>query len=363
MIFISWLVSNVGIAAVLALAATVVQRCLARPGIARIIWILALLKLVTPPFVSMPVSNVLGQFLCNVGLCSCDHQSWTQTLIRDRLPWLILGVWTIGATVSAWIAWRGWVRLNRLVKHASPAPFSWQNRADEIAEHIGLRYAPEVLIVPGQVPPLVVPGTSPRMLVPVALVDRLSLSQRDALLTHELTHIKRRDHLVRFLELAVGVAYWWLPFVGAMGRQLRSCEESCCDAAVLARLPQARYDYAALLLEVLDLADSGSTREVAHATAMSVASDLETRLVSILNEPSRPRVTRFAAVFIALAACSLLPCGVCYVPARPTTSVSLDGCESPGSSSVVSPPVSAASPFLNLTCPANDQVWLGCCRS
>ncbi len=132
--------------------------------------------------------------------------------------------------------------------------------------------------MPGQLPPMVVPGwRRPRLLLPVSLMGKLNASQRDALLLHELLHVKRRDHLVRMLELMVGVAFWWLPMVGSIGKQLRACEEACCDAAVVARLPHARRDYARLLLDVLDFAKPLPSQAVPHVTAMSAA-DLEKRL-------------------------------------------------------------------------------------
>src|SRR6202011_4678425 len=131
--------------------------------------------------------------------------------------------------------------------------------------------------------PLIVPGRlRPRLLLPMALLDRLNASQRIALLLHELIHIKRGDHLVRRLELTVRVAYWWLPGVGLIGRQLRGCEETCCDAAVVAQIPQARRDYARLLLDVLDFVNPLPGQTIRQATAMS-ASDLERRLRAILN--------------------------------------------------------------------------------
>jgi bla regulator protein BlaR1 len=84
-------------------------------------------------------------------------------------------------------------------------------------------------------------------------------------LLHELDHSKRGDHRVRILELAVGVTYWWLPIVGLVGRQMRACEEACCDAAVISRLPDAGHDYASLLLDVVDFVTPLSVQ----ATAMS----------------------------------------------------------------------------------------------
>src|SRR5262245_51103392 len=94
---LSWVVSNVILALLLALAAWVAQRWLLRPAIAHILWLLVLVKLVTPPLVSVPLGNSPGTLACALGGCGCDHQSRTQTFVRDTLPWLLLATWSVGA--------------------------------------------------------------------------------------------------------------------------------------------------------------------------------------------------------------------------------------------------------------------------
>jgi beta-lactamase regulating signal transducer with metallopeptidase domain len=150
----------------------------------------------------------------------------------------------------------------------------------------------------------------PRILLPADLLDRLSVSQREALLLHELVHLQRRDHVVRLLELFVGIAYWWLPVVGSIGRRRRVCEEACCDAAVISHRPHARRDYARLLLDVVDFADPLPRPAAAHATAMSPARELEQRLRGILHDRPAARGSWSAAAVVMGAACVVLPCGL-----------------------------------------------------
>jgi beta-lactamase regulating signal transducer with metallopeptidase domain len=310
--WLSWVVSNVFLALLLALAAGFVQRWLRRPTLAHILWVLALVKLVTPPFVSVPLGKPPGSVACALGVCGCDHHSRTQTFVRDMLPWILLAAWSAGAAATTWTAWRRSTRFRRLLTHASPAPPEWQALAARLSSELSIRRPPEVLAVPGRLPPLIVPGRRrPRLLLPMALLGRLNPSQKKALLLHELIHIKRGDHLVRMLELTVGVAYWWLPVVGWIGRQLRGCEETCCDAAVVACIPQARRDYARLLLDVLDFANPLPSQAVLQATAMS-AGDLEQRLRGILHATHGTRRIWPAGVLVLGLACAILPCTLHY---------------------------------------------------
>src|SRR5205085_7651572 len=119
------------------------------------------------------------------------------------------------------------------------------------------------------------------------------------------------DHWVRMLELAVCVTYWWLPALGIVARQLRACEEACCDAAVVARRPQARRDYARLVLDVLEFASPLPGQAVPQATAMSAACGVEERLRTILHATANRRRV-WPAGCVMGCAFALLPCGVQY---------------------------------------------------
>lgn len=342
MTWLSWIVSNLLLALVLAVAAWVMQRRLRRPAVAHLLWVLALVKLVTPPLVSVPLRAAPGTLACMLGTCGCGSHVESPALGGTTLPWMLLAVWATGATATAWIAWRRWTQLRRLLTHAHPAPAAWQGLAARLAAELSLRRPPRILAVPGRLPPLVIPGRPrPLLLLPTALMEQLQPAQRSALLLHELVHLQRGDHLVRLLELLVGIAYWWLPFVGAIGRQLRSCEEACCDTAVVTRRPQARRAYAQLLLDVLDFTSPLAGQPVPQATAMSAAEGLEQRLLTILDTPEGTGRTGPAWILALALACVILPCEFRYLPLRPPASAAAADLCAPAESK---PPVLACCP-------------------
>jgi beta-lactamase regulating signal transducer with metallopeptidase domain len=135
-----------------------------------------------------------------------------------------------------------------------------------------------------------------------------------------LVHIKRGDHRVRMLELTVGILYWWLPIVGSIGRQLRACEEACCDEAVVTRLPEARRDYATLLLDVIDFTTPSRGQPPPQAaTAMSAADGLEKRIRAILDATPGMRRSQLCWALVAGLTCAILPCELHYdFVGRPT---------------------------------------------
>jgi hypothetical protein len=79
--------------------------------------------------VNVPLGESPGSVACTLGTCGCDHHSLTQSLVRDVLPWVLLGVWSVGAGATVWVAWCRWVLFRRLMAHASPAPADWQSLA------------------------------------------------------------------------------------------------------------------------------------------------------------------------------------------------------------------------------------------
>ena len=88
------------------------------------------------------------------------------------------------------------------------------SRTNDLAGQVGLGRRPTVCLVPGRVPPMLwAIGGRPRLLVPSQLWATMSEDERTSLLLHELAHLKRRDHWVRWLELIVAGLYWWHPVV------------------------------------------------------------------------------------------------------------------------------------------------------
>lgn len=314
MVWLSYMLSNIVLASLLALIAFLAQRVWRRYSLARVLWILALFKLATPPLASVQVGVLPAAMACTLGVCSCGPHSPIQSMGGIALPWALLAAWSIGAGIAGWTAWRRWTSFRRLIARAEVAPADWQLLAANVAEELRFRRPPVILAAPGRFPPLVVVGwPRPRLILPRELLKRLSSSQREALLLHELVHLHRGDHLVRLLELALSVIFWWLPLVAWIGRQLRTCEEACCDAAVLAHRPRAQRDYALLLLEVLDFVANAREQPSGPATAMSAALDLERRLRAILSPSPKCAPRRWSpAVFALVLACAVLPLGLQY---------------------------------------------------
>ena len=106
-------------------------------------------------------------------------------------------------------------------------------------------------------------GWRPRLILPRELWKSLDDHQRATLIIHELAHLRRGDHHLRFFELLVTALYWWHPVLWWARRALRDVEEQCCDAWVVWALPDAAKSYAETLLETLDFLNQSRPRRAA----------------------------------------------------------------------------------------------------
>jgi beta-lactamase regulating signal transducer with metallopeptidase domain/polyhydroxyalkanoate synthesis regulator protein len=113
--------------------------------------------------------------------------------------------------------------------------------------------APQVLVLPDLGTPMLWCLGRPRLLLPARLVKTLSLDRWRGILTHELAHLRRGDHWVSRLELAAGLIWWWNPIYWVARARLNVEAELACDAWVVWALPKDRIAYAEVLFDVCAL--------------------------------------------------------------------------------------------------------------
>ena len=111
----------------------------------------------------------------------------------------------------------------------------------------------EVLEVDAPISPMLVGVWRPRLLLPAHLAQ-FTPEQRQLVITHELTHARRRDPLLRLLATVLQALLWFNPVARWLAGQLAWAQELGCDRQVLAgRAPRQRQQYAAALVRQLGL--------------------------------------------------------------------------------------------------------------
>jgi beta-lactamase regulating signal transducer with metallopeptidase domain len=307
-------------------ALAVVSVWLRRPAVTHAVWMLVLLRLLMPPIWRVPLPEWPGEYAppaqhvalqssnANVNSAVVDESTCPElatTLeiaqasspppseLRDvgfntGLSWqaLIVAAWLAGTAGCLGLAVTRAIAFHRLLRHAEPAPITWQQMCGRLSRRLGLRCAPRVLLVHGPVSPMLWVGFGrPRVLLPADLAARLDGRRRAALLTHELAHLRRGDHRVRWLELATTAVYWWHPVAWVARRGLREAEEQCCDAWVVWLLPAARRAYADALIDAVDFLSSTFPALPPLASGLGMVHHLKRRVVMIMRGQTARRLS------------------------------------------------------------------------
>jgi hypothetical protein len=138
-------------------------------------------------------------------------------------------------------------------------------------------------------------------------LSQLSPDQQTSLLAHELAHLRRGDHWVRWFELVVTALFWWHPVVWWARRELHRAGDQCCDAWVLWAFPKHARSYAEALLKTIDyLAEAGPSVPPVAST-VGQAHFLERRLHMILRHVPNKDLTRASQLLLLAAAALVLP--------------------------------------------------------
>ncbi len=326
-------ISNLCCSAILALVAWAVQRGGRRPLLAHLLWVLVLVKLVTPPLVTLPMVaipgfqtppaealpipagavEIFGATVSESSASLAGESASPTTTLELFKPGLVL-LWLLGsAGILVWSLVRIY-RFGRLLEMASrEAPLALQEVASRLGRRLGLKKTPRIYTTSAHLSPLVWwTGRRVRVVIPAALLSEMDFAELRWILGHELAHVRRRDHLVRWLEWLACVCFWWNPVPWWARRNLRANEEACCDALVLSTLKPDPHTYASSLLNVVEFLSTPALRPPAVASAINSGGFLERRLEMIVSNKALVITPRWLRAGVLALAAGLLPLGVAY---------------------------------------------------
>jgi bla regulator protein blaR1 len=136
------------------------------------------------------------------------------------------------------------------------ADFQYRFFVQKIASRLEIKKSVSVFVSELITSPLTIGYLKPVILLPVAALNHLSVQQVEAILLHELSHIRRLDYLVNLVMSVISTIFYFNPFVRQFMKAIDEERENCCDEMVL----QFEYDkvgYATALF-TLEKISSGS---------------------------------------------------------------------------------------------------------
>jgi len=143
---------------------------------------------------------------------------------------MVVSLWALGVFALSLRLLGGWIVTRRLangaVTRVTPAI---ERAAAEIADRLGLRRIVTIAQSSAVAVPTLVGWVKPVVLVPAAALSGLTPEQLNAILAHELAHVRRHDYLVNLLQSIVETLLFYHPAIWWVSAQVRAEREHCCD--------------------------------------------------------------------------------------------------------------------------------------
>lgn len=200
------------------------------------------------------------------------------------IPGILCAVWAVGFAALVFSWWRRWLGLRAALRTATP---------------VDLPIPIEALSSPAFAEPGVFGIRRPVLLMPAGILDRLTPEELEAILAHELCHVRRRDNLATSIHMAVEAVFWFHPLVWWLGARLMEERERACDEEVVLRGSRPKV-YAEGILKICELYLESPLPCVAGVTG----ANLKKRIEAIMAEGTALRlsIARKAALVTAAAA-------------------------------------------------------------
>lgn len=258
-----------------------------RPTVRYWLWFSASLKFLIPfsllvsigsalPWTSaaVPMTSDLSGVFAHLGQPFFDSASTGRVAARpvsDSTGWVMLAaiaIWVSVALALLRLRLRMWRHIRRALIASTPLH----------VDHIALPKGIHLRAAGGVLEPGVVGLWRPVILVPAGIERYLTPGQLDAVVSHEVCHIRRRDNLLAALHMLVEIVFWFHPMVWWIGSRLIAEREHACDDEVLRQGTSPRV-YAEGIIRVCERYVDARLACVAGVSG----SDLRTRIEAVMN--------------------------------------------------------------------------------
>ncbi len=146
----------------------------------------------------------------------------------------VVMVWLTVAIIKSVRMAAGWSYIRRLKREGLAAPAIWRERVDLLSRQLGLHRAVKLVESALVKVPMVIGQLRPIIYIPLGLINHLPANEMEAVLLHELAHIRRYDHVVNMVQQAAECLLFFNPGFLWISSLIREERESCCDDMAIA---------------------------------------------------------------------------------------------------------------------------------
>jgi bla regulator protein BlaR1 len=207
------------------------------------------------------------------------------TLIQ-LAPALVL-IWLCGSLAVALAWYLKWRRVSALVRRALLVNEGRELNILRRQENaMGVPSGIKLFLSPDSLEPGIFGIAGPVLVWPQGISERFTDAHLEAILAHELWHVRRRDNLAAAIHMVVEAIFWFHPLVWWLGARLVEERERACDEAVLATGRDRRV-YAESILKICEFCLESPLTCISGVTG----ADLKKRMVKIMTENVSRKLT------------------------------------------------------------------------
>lgn len=335
---------QIGIVFLIVLAACRLLRR-ASPHLKYLLWLVVIIKCVTPPIVVLPLPVLPAKAIADSPRIIARETRPVQEIIqnpkesqidlpeiRDRqfaaLPGASISAPKILPQRHRWSTWERSIVVwsvcvvtllvvvvarmvalhRRIVRSRLVTCIEVQSQVEILSKSIGLRKPPKVYEVDFSVQPFVWGWLRGNIYLPTGFAQSVSKEKLLAVLTHELAHIARWDAGVNHLQNIVQSIFFFHPLVWYANRRMRLEREKCCDEIVLSCSSASPKLYCETIVDML-ARQQASMAAIPSLAVTGAKKNIQERIVSILvpNRVFKRRLSRYALLVMLLFASFVLP--------------------------------------------------------
>jgi bla regulator protein blaR1 len=214
-----------------------------------------------------------------VAISSITHSTVSSNLI-NQLPELLAAGWFCGFLVVLLLWCVRWRRISAAIRDSKPLREGREVETLRRLECVGsMENSIEMVLSYAAVEPGIFGIARPVLVWPMGISERLEDAHLEAILAHEVWHVRRRDNLTAAIHMIVEAVFWFYPLAWWLGARLVQERENACDEEVL-RLGNRRHVYAEGILKVCEFCAEFPLLCVSGVTG----ADLNKRITRIMTQ-------------------------------------------------------------------------------
>ena len=233
--------------------------------------------------------------------------------LADMLPALLAAGWVCGSVVVLVVWLLRYRKISAALRHAVPLREGREVEAlDRLASVGGVRKKIDIFLSRASLEPGVLGIARPALVWPEGISDRLEDAHLDAILAHEVWHVRRHDNLAAMVHMLVEAIFWFHPLVWWLGGRLVEERERACDEEVL-QSGSDRQVYAESILKICEFCVGSPLACVSGVTG----ADLKKRIVHIMTKNVASKLNFSRKLLLSVAGLLSIALPIIYGLARP----------------------------------------------